>query len=253
MLRPFLFGSNGLPGLSSNAMPTQRAIEGAMASAWQRVGMDFACPHGIRYSQNINMPSERHPAIQSATRVAAGDDRTYYDTFSISLHWLTALLVIIQFVLAVTWGVFPRPTRHLLIVTHMSLGIILTAVIAIRIVWRLTPGHAVAAATTGWVEVASKAVHYLLYAMLAAEAALGFIQRWSGGESMSFFGMMIPPPIDPFSKPMHQLIGEIHEWNGWAIVILAAGHAAAALYHHYVLRDSVLGRMLPSARKRGLS
>ncbi|TFW05645.1 cytochrome b [Oxalobacteraceae bacterium OM1] len=198
------------------------------------------------------MRPEQHPLLHSATRIAAGDDRTRYDTFSISLHWLTALLVIVQFVLAVTWGDFPRPTRHLMIVAHMSLGIVLTAVIAIRIVWRLTPGHAVPAATTGWVELASKAVHYLLYAMLAAEAVLGFVLRWSGNESMSFFGLLMTPPMEPFSKPMHRLMGEIHEWNGWAIVILAAGHAAAALYHHYVLRDGVLGRMLPSIRKRGL-
>jgi len=35
-----------------------------------------------------------------------------------------------------------------------------------------------------------------------------------------------------------------------SIVILAAGHAAAALYHHYALKDRVLGRMLPLARRR---
>ena len=37
-----------------------------------------------------------------------------------------------------------------------------------------------------------------------------------------------------------------------AIVILAAAHAFAALYHHYALKDRVLVRML-SARDEGLS
>ena len=36
-----------------------------------------------------------------------------------------------------------------------------------------------------------------------------------------------------------------HEWIGWAIIILALIHALAALYHHYVLKDRVLERMLP--------
>ena len=39
-----------------------------------------------------------------------------------------------------------------------------------------------------------------------------------------------------------------HEWHenvGWAIIILAAGHAFAALYHHYALKDRVLIRMMP--------
>jgi cytochrome b561 len=74
------------------------------------------------------------------------------------------------------------------------------------------------------------------------------VLRWAGNESMSFFGLLMPPPFAPFSKSTHHLIGDLHELNGWAIIVLAAVHAAAALYHHYVLRDQVLSRMLPSAR-----
>jgi cytochrome b561 len=136
-----------------------------------------------------------------------------------------------------------------MIVSHMSFGIILSAVIVARLAWRLLPGHQVAPAVSGWTEMASRAVHYLLYAMLAAEAVLGFVLRWAGDESMSFFGLLIPPPFAPFSKAAHHQLGELHELNGWAIIILAAGHAAAALYHHYVLRDRVLSRMLPAVRE----
>jgi cytochrome b561 len=195
---------------------------------------------------------ERHPAAASvadtATRIAAGDDRTRYDAVAITLHWLTVVLVLTQFFLAETWSDFARPTRHTMIVAHMSFGILLTAVVLARIAWRLIPGHQVPPAVSGWVELASKAVHYLLYAMLVAEAGLGFYLRWSGKEAMSFFGLQIPPPIPPVSRATHHLIGDIHHWNGWAIIILAAGHAAAALYHHFVVRDRVLTRMLPLAR-----
>ncbi len=196
------------------------------------------------------MKTQPESALNKITRVAAGDDRTVYDNVSVVLHWLTALLVLSQFVLAETWEWFVRPTRHLMIVTHMSFGIILSLVIVVRLVWRLIPGHQVPAAVSGLTETASKVVHYLLYAMLAAEAVLGFMLRWAGDESMSFFGLLIPPPFAPFSKDAHHQIGELHELNGWAIVILAAGHACAALYHHYVLRDRVLSRMLPTVRKR---
>jgi cytochrome b561 len=57
-------------------------------------------------------------------------------------------------------------------------------------------------------ELASKAVHYRLCAMLAAEAV------------------------------------------GWAIMLAAAGHIGVSPYHHHVLRDRVLSRILPSARAR---
>lgn len=187
------------------------------------------------------------------TRVAAGDDGTDYDPVAIALHWATALLVLVQFLLSQTWGLFGRPTHHLMVVAHMSFGIILTVVIVGRILWRLIPGHQVPAIVYGWVGVASKVVHYILYGLLAAEAVLGFVLRWSGGEDMSFFGLPIASPIAQVSRAAHHQIGELHENIGWAIVLLAAGHAAAALYHHYSLHDRVLLRMLPGHGRRRLS
>jgi len=188
--------------------------------------------------------------LADATRIAAGDDRTRYDRFAIGLHWITAVLVVLQFGLAETWGWVERPARHVMITAHMSFGILLSVVILVRVAWWLIPGHQVAASDSGAVELASKAVHYLLYILLITEAVLGYVFRWSGNESMSFFGLLIPPPFAPFSKPAHHLVAEAHDWIGWTIVILAAGHAAAALFHHYVLRDEVLSKMLPGLRAR---
>jgi cytochrome b561 len=193
------------------------------------------------------MAMKARGAVDTGTRIIAGDDRTRYDPVAMSLHWATVLLVLANFGLAETWENFARPTRHLMVVTHMSFGILLAAAVVARIVWRLIPGHQMPPAVSGVVELASKAVHWLLYAMLVSEAVLGFTLRWSGGEAMSFFGLPIPSPIARVSRPTHHLIGDVHHWLGWAIVITAAGHAAAALYHHFVVRDRVLRRMLPGA------
>jgi cytochrome b561 len=176
--------------------------------------------------------------------VAAADHRLRHDPLTITLHWLTAILVIAQFALAELWGFPSRPMRGLMIGTHMSFGILLTLVLVLRIGWRITGGSRVSHASDA-TELLSRAVHYLLYALLAAEAVLGFTLRWSGGEDMRFFGLMIPPPFAPFSRPAHHLVGEAHNIIAWTIVVLAAGHAAAALFHHYVKRDDVLRRMLP--------
>ena len=184
-------------------------------------------------------------SFDTATRVAAGDDGTRYDAVSIALHWATALLVVIQFALAESWDWFAKPARELMEATHMSLGVVLTAVIAGRLVWRLIPGHQLESLEAGWVRIASRATHYLLYTMLAAEAVLGFAFRWGTGRPMSFFGLELASPIGEMSKPLRHLLRDFHNWNGWAIVILAGLHAAAALYHHYVVKDRVLVRMLP--------
>lgn len=192
--------------------------------------------------------SERsESSFATAARIVAGDDRTNYDGVSVALHWLTALLVIVQFGLALLWDGFGRPAHRFMVVTHMSLGIILTVLIVARIVWRLMPSHRVPSLEAGWIGLAARGVHYLLYVLLAAEAALGFLTRWWEGRAMSFFGLLIPGPFGEGDRATHHMFMEWHEKIGWAIIIFAIGHAAAALYHHLVLKDRVLKRMLPGS------
>jgi cytochrome b561 len=184
-------------------------------------------------------------AFDTATRIAAGDDGTNYDRVAIALHWATALLVVANFALAQTWDWFAKPTTQLMEQAHMSFGVLLAAVIVARLAWRLIPGHQRSSLHAGWVRLASKGVHYLLYALLIAEAALGFAFRWGAGRPMAFFGTGIPPLIGEMARPLRRQLREFHEWIGWAIIVIALIHALAALYHHYVLKDRVLLRMLP--------
>jgi cytochrome b561 len=188
-------------------------------------------------------------AFDTATRVAAGDDATHYDDVAVALHWATAVLVVIQFLLGVTWDYFSKAMTREMQSLHISLGVLLTAVIVARIVWRLIPGHQRPAIVSGWVKLASKGVHYLLYLLLVVQAGLGFSWRWAQGHPVSFFGLFgIPSPYGAVTRSTRHLIAQSHQYIAWGIVIIAFGHALAALYHHYKLHDRVLGRMLPAAR-----
>jgi cytochrome b561 len=184
-------------------------------------------------------------AFDTATHIVAADDGTDYDNVAIALHWATAFLVFANFLLAQTWDWFAKAPRVLMQHTHMSFGVLLTLLIVARLVWRLIPGHLVSSIELGWVRTASKATHYLLYGLLVAEAAAGFGFRWGRGAPMEFFGFGIPPLIGELGRPVRHWLHDLHEWIGWAIVIIAVAHAFAALYHHYVLKDRVLRRMLP--------
>jgi cytochrome b561 len=189
-------------------------------------------------------------AFDTATRIAAGDDKTNYDNVAITLHWLTALLVVVQFALAETWDYFAKPTQERLQSLHVSLGVLLAAVVVTRLIWRWIPGHQRPAIVSGWVKIASKAVHYLLYMLLVVQVGLGFAFRWAQKEPLSFFGLFtIPGPFGAMDRATRHTLHGLHEKVGWAIVIIAFGHALAALYHHYSLHDRVLGRMLPLARR----
>src|SRR5439155_23584658 len=138
--------------------------------------------------------------FDTATRVAAGDDGTNYDNVAVALHWLTALLVLTQFALAETWEWFSRATRDTMESTHVSLGILLAAVIVARLIWRWIPGHQRPAIVSGWVKLASKGVHYLLYALLVAQAGLGFVIGWAAGHPIHFFGLPIPGPFGALAR-----------------------------------------------------
>jgi len=194
----------------------------------------------------MNAPNR---ALDETTRVAAGATRSRYDGVAIALHWITVFLVLSLFALGELWGFAQRPLRGELVMLHMSLGILLGLAVVARIVWRLMPGHKVTPASTGPTDTLARMVHWLLYALLVVQSLFGWVVRWSEGEAMSFFGLLIPSPLTPVSRATHHQLQDLHGWVGWAIVIVALGHGAAAFYHHFVLRDSVLVRMLPRGAK----
>ena len=175
---------------------------------------------------------------------------TRYDPVSILLHWLVALLVVVQFALAELWDFPPKPVHHLMVVTHMSLGVIFAAVLLFRLMWRFLLRHEVEDFTVGLVRVASRMMHYVLYLLLVIQVALGFLWRWAENHPVDFFGFSISSPFGAFPKGTNDVIGELHDLNAWVIIILAGGHAAMALVHHFLLRDQILRIMLPERQLR---
>jgi cytochrome b561 len=186
--------------------------------------------------------------LDRATRVAAGATRSRYDGVSMTLHWTVVVLVLALFALGETWGFAARPVRFYLIAAHMTLGVLLGLAVIARIAWRMMPGHRVEPAVTGWTETWARITHWALYALLIVQSLFGWVVRWSEGAAMNFFGLLIPSPLTPVSRVTHEQLQYLHGKLGWAIVLLAIGHAGAALYHHFVLRDAVLARMLPRGR-----
>ncbi len=90
----------------------------------------------------------------------------------------------------------------------------------------------------------------MLYALLVVTVVLGFLLGWSGGHPVDFFGLGIPGPFEAMPRPQRHLIRELHDYAAWTIIIVAAGHSLAALYHHYAVKDRVLERMLPRGMRR---
>ena len=173
---------------------------------------------------------------------------TRHDGLTIMLHWLTALLVVVQFLLAEFWGFFPRHVHGLMIVAHMSLGLVLTAVLVLRLAWRLRPGRTFFDDGAALLDTAARLTHRALYVLLAAVVAFGFLTRWTDDKPLSFFGLLIPSPLGTFPRTTGHFVDQIHDYLAWTIIVLAGLHAAAALLHHFYMKDGVLRRMLPQRR-----
>jgi cytochrome b561 len=195
------------------------------------------------------------PTTSVAASILAGDDTTLkgplrYDGFAITLHWLTAILVVTLFSLAHIWGYFPHdgPVQITMQTLHVTLGVMLAAVLVVRLAWRTAFGRRLPHAGKGLVEYAARGMHYVLYALLIAMVIAGFGKRWSRGHGLEFFVWHIPAPL-PINPAWRPVFNAVHHWGAWAIITLAGLHAAAALYHHFILHDNVLKRMWPGKRR----
>ncbi|MDQ0349899.1 cytochrome b [Ancylobacter vacuolatus] len=165
-----------------------------------------------------------------------------------ALHWLTLIAIVVTYGVTYLEGFFERgtPGRALIWWTHISVGLTILGLVALRFVTRLAgPVPPPSAALSRPVHLASATVHVLLYVLLVATPLVGIYLAFLRGNEVTFFGLFtIPSPVEVDRTAAGQVI-ELHELLANALVVLALLHAAAALVHHYVLKDDVLRRMLP--------
>jgi len=168
-----------------------------------------------------------------------------YDPLSIALHWLTVLLLVVQFGSA-WWMERGEPSATVLLMLHRSCGVSLCVVIGLRLTWRLSGGARVALpeSTPGWQKFAAGANEYGLYAFLALQLATGLADVVLRGRPFDIFAITVPA-LTARHKEAHLLMHAIHGASAWCILALIAMHITAAAYHGVVLRDGVVQKMLP--------
>ncbi|QBR51036.1 cytochrome b [Erwinia sp. QL-Z3] len=175
----------------------------------------------------------------------------HYDRLTIALHWLTALDVIFLFASYQVWSRLEKgtPLRHDLQSLHISFGLLLALLMVVRIVWRISKGRRLPPASPSRAaHVGAKSVHGLLYLLLIAQVVLGFLFRWAQGEPFAFFNFGDLSDLVYIESSLRKLLGSLHYYNAWLIIVLAGGHAVVALLHHYALRDGTLKRMIPKLK-----
>jgi len=172
-----------------------------------------------------------------------------YDRRTIQLHWLTAVLVGLLWGIAQIIDFFPKGAPKIAVRSvHIVLGVGLAVVLLQRIVWRIRSGRRLPLVNDGLVGHSARIVHWALYAGLAAVIVLGIANAWARGDSI--FNLFSIPKLYASKPQLKPSIENLHKTLANALMILAAAHATAALVHHFILRDSVLRRMLPGSHPK---
>ena len=152
------------------------------------------------------------------------------------LHWLTLLLLLPQVVIAMTLMGRQMGTLEWL-AAHVSLGVLLVAVLAARVGVRLLM-HSVRKSSR-----LAAALQVLLYIDVLAISATGWLSYRPAAFSPRnvLFGMM-PLPRIRWLPDLPWLA--THRFLVWLLIILIAVHVGAVAYHSLVKRDGTLSAML---------
>lgn len=178
-----------------------------------------------------------------------------YGLVGMAFHWAVALLFAAQIGIGIkmTSLALTDPRIFALYQTHKSIGATIFILVVLRLVWRKWGGVPDLPTLPRWQAAAARAIHAALYAALLAMPLLGWIVVSASpyGIPTVLYGVVnLPHLAFIVASPHKQMLGAVASWAhlalAWAVSIAVIGHIAAALAHHFIIKDDVLKRMLPA-------
>jgi cytochrome b561 len=175
-----------------------------------------------------------------------------YGAIAQALHWLIAALVLVMFGLGWTMTDLPLSQRKFdLYQQHKWLGITIFALAVVRLGWRLGhPPPPLPAAMSAWQQAAARTSHALLYGLLLAQPAIGFLQSNAANFPVVWWGVLPLPALLGADEALGEILLALHVWTSRLLLAVVLVHVGAALWHHLVRKDDVLRRMLPTLSAR---
>ena len=163
-----------------------------------------------------------------------------------ALHWLIALMIVGM--ATVGWymkGLPNTPDKVAIYALHKSTGLTVLALVLARIGWRLFEGvrPVEPAGMPRWQVRAADVTHALLYLAILAMPVSGWLFNSASNFPLRWFGLFAVPPLGGPDPVLKSAAGFAHWFLFWCIAGLFTLHVAAALDHHFRIRDDVLRRM----------
>jgi len=173
-----------------------------------------------------------------------------YGAIAMLLHWAMAVLIIGLAALGLYMVTLPdagfNTKKIALILYHKELGLLALVLFAARLAWRVTQILPVLAAQVpDWQKITARFVHLCFYALMFALPMTGWLMSSAAGIPVTFFGLFTLPDFIRHDDYLFQRLIELHKWLGYALIFFLCAHVGAALFHHFVLKDDTLRKMLP--------
>lgn len=161
-------------------------------------------------------------------------------------HWLMFLLILGAWFAVESREELPKgdPGRDAWMLVHKSLGVSVFFLVWFRIGARFAQATPTEIGTDIQQKLA-KLVHLGLYAVMIGMPVTGMLASEFFGKAVSWFGLFQLPMLVSEDKIMGETLKDIHEGGFVVLLVLLAAHVGGALYHHFMLNDDVLKRMLP--------
>lgn len=164
---------------------------------------------------------------------------------SILLHWILAVVIIGLFILGwwMTGLGYYDPWYNLGPWWHRSLGMLVLFATLLRLVWRMI-NPAPRALGHPLERLAAHLGHIALYALMLVVLISGYLISTADGKGIAVFDAFTVPAVVSGLPNQASVAGVVHWYAALALMLLSAGHAAAALKHHIVDHNPVLKRMI---------
>ncbi|WP_397452907.1 cytochrome b [Pseudomonas sp. NA-150] len=174
-----------------------------------------------------------------------------YTHTAIALHWLMALGLIGTFALGFYMtDLSLSPTKLKLFSWHKWAGVTLFIVLWLRLAWRLRhPAPPLPASMPSLLRQIAHGLHWLMYGLMIAIPLSGWLASSAKGFQTSWFGVLPLPDLLAKDAALGDRLTQLHHTLNFILLGLVIVHTGAALKHHFIDRDGILGRMLPWQRK----
>lgn len=175
---------------------------------------------------------------------------TYTNT-AVALHWIIFALIAANVAVAFVMLSLPYgATKMQLFTYHKWLGVTILLFVIGRLSWRVTHRPPSLVSMPRWQNIAARAMHLLLYALLVIVPVSGYFFSSAMGYRITYLDVI----------PLPTIINKNMDWAGYlryahivfalTLIVAVVLHALTAFKHHFIDGDETLQRMAPFLSSR---